>query len=57
MRAIGAATSDVILDSKIRDWVLIPILIVMILMTVLRDFVTRLMKTDPKKDEKAIRES
>ncbi|KAK9729675.1 hypothetical protein K7432_000082 [Basidiobolus ranarum] len=46
------------LDPAIRDWVLIPIMIVMILVGVLRHQVTLLLSGEPKKpDVKAIRES
>ena len=44
--------------TAIRDWVLIPIMIVMVLVGVLRHHITMLLTGEPKKPQvKAIRES
>jgi len=52
---------DIPLDVKIRDWVLIPIVIVMFIIAILRHNITKLLRTDNKKtttnDLKAIREA
>ncbi|KAK9454189.1 integral membrane protein DUF106-domain-containing protein [Dipodascopsis uninucleata] len=50
-------TPDLVLDPSLRDWVLFPILLVMILVGVLRHYVTILLQSPPKqKDVLAIRE-
>ncbi|CDS12677.1 hypothetical protein LRAMOSA04863 [Lichtheimia ramosa] len=50
--------SQMILDPAIRDWVLIPIMIVMVLVGVLRHHITMLLTGQPKKPQiKAVRES
>ncbi|OBZ86714.1 ER membrane protein complex subunit 3 [Choanephora cucurbitarum] len=47
-----------ILDPAIRDWVLIPIMIVMVLVGILRHYITMLITGTPKRPQlKAIRES
>ncbi|KAI7853130.1 integral membrane protein DUF106-domain-containing protein [Circinella umbellata] len=47
-----------LLDPAIRDWVLIPIMIVMVLVGILRHHITMLLTGEPKKPQvKAIRES
>ena len=44
--------------TAIRDWVLIPIMIVMVLVGILRHHITMLLTGEPKKPQvKAIRES
>ncbi|KAK9383989.1 integral membrane protein DUF106-domain-containing protein [Kockiozyma suomiensis] len=43
-----AAAPDLVLDSSLRDWVLFPILLVMILVGILRHYVTQLLQTTPK---------
>jgi hypothetical protein len=48
---------DLVLDSGIRDWVLIPIMVIMILIGVLRHYVTLLMSKPKKPTLKAIRET
>lgn len=48
--------ADLVLDTKIRDWVLVPLTIVMILIGILRYYVTKMMKSDQKVDMKAIKE-
>ncbi|CAO3593246.1 unnamed protein product [Absidia cylindrospora] len=51
-------SQQIILDPAIRDWVLIPIMIVMVLVGVLRHHITMLLNGTPKKPLlKAIRES
>ncbi|CAO3618726.1 unnamed protein product [Cunninghamella blakesleeana] len=50
--------TSIILDPAIRDWVLIPIMIVMVLVGILRHHITMLLTGAPKKPQlKAIRES
>ncbi|KAI8147735.1 integral membrane protein DUF106-domain-containing protein [Fennellomyces sp. T-0311] len=52
------ADSQMLLDPAIRDWVLIPIMIVMVLVGILRHHITMLLTGQPKKPQvKAIRES
>jgi len=46
-----------ILDSAIRDWVLIPIVAVMFIVAILRNNITKLMQTEKKSDLKAIQQS
>ncbi|KAI9104951.1 integral membrane protein DUF106-domain-containing protein [Phlyctochytrium arcticum] len=45
------------LDPAIRDWVLIPIMLVMVLVGILRHHATQLLNSTPKSNIKAIRES
>ncbi|KAI8904779.1 integral membrane protein DUF106-domain-containing protein [Gorgonomyces haynaldii] len=45
------------LDPKIRDWVLIPILLVMILVGLLRNYAMKLLQTLPKPHIKQVRET
>ncbi|EJD53559.1 transmembrane protein [Auricularia subglabra TFB-10046 SS5] len=47
------AQSSLYLDPQIRDWVLFPITIVMVLVGVLRHYVTQLLGTAPKKQPRA----
>jgi predicted Abi (CAAX) family protease len=42
--------AELVLDPQIRDWVLIPIVVVMFLVGVLRHFATKLVKSEPKTD-------
>jgi len=46
-----------VLDSSIRDWVLIPIVAVMFIVTILRTNITKLMQTGKKSELKAIQQS
>lgn len=48
---------DLALDPAIRDWVLIPIMIVMVLIGVLRHYITLLLQSPGKTNLKAIREA
>eukprot|EP01116_Phalansterium_solitarium_P011125 TRINITY_DN2672_c1_g1_i1.p1 TRINITY_DN2672_c1_g1~~TRINITY_DN2672_c1_g1_i1.p1 ORF type:complete len:330 (+),score=151.60 TRINITY_DN2672_c1_g1_i1:63-1052(+) len=48
---------DLHLDSQIRDWVLVPILIVVVLVAVIRNNLTKILKTDPKVDLKAVQQA
>ena len=48
--------SQLTLDPAIRDWVLFPIMLIMILVGVFRHHVTQFMATTPKSNLKAIRE-
>jgi hypothetical protein len=45
------------LDPEIRDWVLLPIMVVMLLIGILRHYITLLFTSTPKTTLKAIRES
>jgi len=47
---------DLVLDSSIRDWVLLPIVAIMVLVGLLRHYATVMMKADPKTDDKALRQ-
>lgn len=50
---------DLVLDTAIRDWVLIPLSVVMVLIGVLRYFVSKLMRspaTSPSPDPKLVKE-
>lgn len=49
--------ANLVLDPKIRDWVLIPIVVAMFLQGVLREFVTRLMNSKPKAEIDSIRDA
>jgi len=48
---------DLVLDTQIRDWVLIPIVVVMFMVSVLRHNITKLMRTERKTDMRAIKET
>jgi hypothetical protein len=50
-------SKDLLLDPAIRDWVLIPIMAVMVLIGVLRHFVTLLLQSTPKTTLKSLRET
>jgi hypothetical protein len=43
-------SGDIVLDTRIRDWVLIPIFIIMVFFTMLREIGGRLMNAMPKGD-------
>ena len=50
---------ELVLDTAIRDWVLIPLSVVMVLIGVLRYFVSKLMRsppTSPSPDPKLVKE-
>ncbi|KAJ3678371.1 hypothetical protein LUZ60_002174 [Juncus effusus] len=47
---------DLVLDTAIRDWVLVPLTVVMVLIGVLRYFVSKLMRSSQSPDAKAIKE-
>jgi hypothetical protein len=51
---------ELVLDTAIRDWVLIPLSVVMVLIGVLRYFVSKLMRSppsaSPSPDPKAVKE-
>ncbi|KAG6768933.1 hypothetical protein POTOM_024545 [Populus tomentosa] len=47
---------DLVLDTAIRDWVLIPLTVVMILIGILRYFVSKLMRSQQNPDAKVVRE-
>ncbi|KAL0310768.1 UNVERIFIED_CONTAM: hypothetical protein Sangu_2371500 [Sesamum angustifolium] len=47
---------DLVLDTAIRDWVLIPLSVVMVLIGVLRYFVSKLMRSDQVPDPKIVKE-
>ncbi|ERN18310.1 hypothetical protein AMTR_s00055p00182870 [Amborella trichopoda] len=48
---------DLVLDSAIRDWVLIPLSLVMVLIGILRHFVTKLMRSSQPPDIKILKEN
>ncbi|CAK7345046.1 unnamed protein product [Dovyalis caffra] len=47
---------DLVLDTAIRDWVLIPLTVVMILIGILRYFVSKLMRSQQNPDAKVVKE-
>ena len=47
---------DLVLDTAIRDWVLIPLSVVMVLIGVLRYFVSKLMHSSQTPDAKIVKE-
>lgn len=47
---------DLVLDTAIRDWVLIPLSVVMVLIGVLRNFVAKLMRSNQVPDAKIVKE-
>ncbi|KAD3337977.1 hypothetical protein E3N88_33498 [Mikania micrantha] len=47
---------ELVLDTAIRDWVLIPLSVVMVLIGILRYFVSKLMRTSQLPDSKIIKE-
>ncbi|KAM0932345.1 putative integral membrane protein EMC3/TMCO1 [Dioscorea sansibarensis] len=47
---------DLVLDTAIRDWVLIPLSVVMVLIGVLRYFVSKLLRSSQLSDAKALKE-
>ncbi|KAL9273249.1 ER membrane protein complex subunit 3-like protein [Drosera capensis] len=47
---------DLVLDTAIRDWVLIPLSVVMVLIGILRYFVSKLMNSPPSPDSKIVKE-
>lgn len=48
---------DIYLDRQIRDWVLIPIMVVMLLVGVLRHYATQLLNSRPKSEIRQLRET
>lgn len=47
---------DLVLDTAIRDWVLIPLSVVMVLIGILRYFVSKLMRSSQVPDPKIVKE-
>lgn len=47
---------DLVLDTAIRDWVLVPLSVVMVLIGVLRYFVAKLMRSFQAPDAKVLKE-
>ncbi|KAG7541893.1 Integral membrane protein EMC3/TMCO1-like [Arabidopsis thaliana x Arabidopsis arenosa] len=47
---------DLVLDTAIRDWILIPLSVVMVLIGILRYFVSKLMRSSPTPDSKMVKE-
>ena len=47
---------DLVLDTAIRDWVLVPLSVVMVLIGVLRYFVGKLMRSSQSPDKKIVKE-
>ena len=50
-------SGEIVLDTRIRDWVLIPIFIIMVFFTMLREIGGRLMNATPKGDLKSAQET
>jgi hypothetical protein len=48
---------DLVLDTQIRDWVLLPIFAVIFMAAIFRHYVSKLLKSDKKQDLKSIRET
>jgi len=48
--------ADLVLDSPIRDWVLVPLTVVMVLIGILRFLVSKLTRSDPPVDLKVLKE-
>lgn len=48
---------EIVLDTRIRDWVLLPIFIIMVFFTMLREIGGRLMNASPKGELKAAQET
>jgi len=44
------SSRNLVLDTRIRDWVLIPIVVVMFLVAIVRHYITKLINTDKKPD-------
>ncbi|XP_033131050.1 ER membrane protein complex subunit 3 isoform X3 [Brassica rapa] len=55
-RESSSMAEDLVLDTAIRDWVLIPLSVVMVLIGVLRYFVSKLMRSSPTPDAKMVKE-
>jgi hypothetical protein len=52
-----ASTQSLFLDPALRDWVLLPIFVVMIMVGILRHYATLLLQSSPKPESlKALRE-
>lgn len=49
--------ADLVLDPRIRDWVLVPIVLVMFLVAIFRHNITKLLRTDPKPNIKSAKEA
>jgi len=49
--------SDLLLDPQIRDWVLLPIIVVIWIVTILRQNVTTILRSDKKADIKSLRDT
>ena len=55
--AMTGSTQSLFLDPALRDWVLLPIFIVMIMVGILRHYATLLLQSSPKVESlKAVRE-
>jgi hypothetical protein len=54
---LGAGHGEIVLDSRIRDWVLIPIFVIMIFFTMLREYAQRALTATPKAEAKAFKET
>ncbi|KAE8715603.1 hypothetical protein F3Y22_tig00110163pilonHSYRG00299 [Hibiscus syriacus] len=53
---IVVMAADLVLDTAIRDWVLIPLSVVMVLIGILRYFVSKLMRSSQVPDPKIVKE-
>lgn len=55
-KAMAAQESVLVLDTHIRDWVLLPIVIVMFMVAIFRHNITKLLRSDRKTELKALKE-
>lgn len=56
LAGVRTMAEDLVLDTAIRDWVLIPLSVVMVLIGVLRYFVAKLMHSSQTPDAKIVKE-
>ncbi|CAH8331159.1 unnamed protein product [Eruca vesicaria subsp. sativa] len=56
LSSLSLSPTEISCDTAIRDWVLIPLSIVMVLIGVLRYFVYKLMRSPPTPDAKIVKE-
>lgn len=54
--AEAARDELLVLDPRIRDWVLLPLVAVMFLVAIFRHYVTKLLRSERKPDMRAIRD-
>lgn len=56
LAVVRTMADDLVLDTAIRDWVLIPLSVVMVLIGVLRYFVSKLIRSSQSPDVKMVKE-